>query len=74
MGCAAQCVALPECRYWTFVNAPEQNRACYLKSACPIPFTDFNAYSGSTECTEWDCSDWGPVIDYCKTTPAPNEP
>merc|ERR1712223_918910 len=40
IGCAAQCADHPECEYWTFVTAPVQNRACYLKSACPIPFTD----------------------------------
>ena len=73
IGCAAQCAEHPDCEYWTFVTAPVQNRACYLKSACPIPFTDFNAYSGSKECTFWDCSDWS-TIDACKSTPAPEEP
>ena len=70
LGCAAQCAELEGCEYWTFVTAPIENRACYLKSGCPIDFPDFNAYSGSKDCVFWDCSDWTNV-EACQTTVAP---
>ena len=62
--------SLSACEYWTYVVAPIQNKACYLKSGCPINFPDFNAYSGSKDCIFWDCSDHTNV-EACQTTMAP---
>ena len=75
LGCAAQCAEHPECEYWTYVFAAvhEEDKACYLKSACPIKFPDIRAYSGTKDCVFWDCSDWTNVED-CKSTPAPKNP
>ena len=71
IGCAAQCADHPECEYWTYVKMPIENRACYLKSACPIKFPDIRAYSGTKDCVFWDCSDWTNVEDCQSTPPAP---
>ena len=74
MGCAAQCADHPDCEYWTYVKAPIEDKACYLKSGCPIQYPDFNAYSGSKDCVVWDCSDYT-TIDWCGgTTGAPKIP
>ena len=63
MDCAAECANLPECEYWTYVNAPIENRACYLKSGCPIELPDFNAYSGSKV---WYFRSWSSKLRYRK--------
>merc|ERR1711994_839298 len=68
-GCAAQCAALPDCQYWTFVFAPPPSVGCYLKSSCLITWPDPNAYSGSKDCVTWDC-DEGWEVPECQTTVA----
>merc|ERR1712228_553514 len=44
--CGQLCAANEDCMYWTYVSAPQNVAACYLKSACPVAWTDLNAWSG----------------------------